>query len=109
MEVFRLENEVEAKNQQLANFTATVNELREEIRKGPKPKVLPASAGPRVSDLDITLEGTIDGVAVVIHGNVKRAATNVHGNSPCLNCKGMIAQKTTENILNQGVWCPYSG
>ena len=109
MEVFRLEKELEAKDQQLETLNALVFELREELLKGPKPKVLPASAGPRVSDLDITLEGTIDGVAVVIHGNVKRAATNVHGNSPCLNCKGMIAQKTTENILNQGVWCPYSG
>ena len=109
MEMFQLQNEVDAKNQQLANFHATVQELREEIRKGPKPKVLPASADPRVSDLNITLEGTIDGVAVVIRGNVKRAATNVNGNSPCLNCKAMMAQKTTENILNQGVWCPYSG
>ena len=92
----------------LKNRIAVLNRELEQEKKKVSQAIAIADAVVDDEPGQSSLEGTIDGIPVKISGCVKRAAS-AGGPGPCYICKAMMNQKTTENILNQGVFCPFSG
>ena len=71
----------------LTALKVRVSELTNEVKSLKSEK----KSNARAANLEISLQGTINGVDVVIYGSVRRAADNLNGNSPCLNCRAMLA------------------